>query len=100
MKSISDYPPAEMYAQGGEIDCQCARCGSSMVAFECEVCQGDGLQYEGDGQDEMAFECDGCDGRGVIHVCFSSDEWCEANPLEGREDVPRGKIEWYVVEQP
>ena len=32
---IGPNPPPEMYAKGLEIDCRCARCGSSCDWFEC-----------------------------------------------------------------
>ena len=35
MKIIAEHPPAEMYATGQEIDCQCARCGGSCVWVDC-----------------------------------------------------------------
>lgn len=41
--------------------------------------------------------CDYCDGTGMWRHCLSSPEWCEANPLHGREQVPRGAVEWYTV---
>jgi hypothetical protein len=31
--------------------------------------------------------------------CLSSAEWCNANPMPGRESVERGAIEWFVVER-
>ena len=106
MKSISDHPPAEMYTTGGEIDCQCARCGSSCDYVECDNCD-DGYSDHDCGEDccccaypEPNVECDICRGHGGWQACMSSAEWCQANPMEGREDVPRGKIEWYTVEQP
>ncbi len=73
MKAIADSPTPEMYESGMEIDCQCARCGSSV-------------------------DTDHCDGKGVWHRCMSSSEWCEANPIPGREDIKRGKIEWFTID--
>jgi hypothetical protein len=31
---------------------------------------------------------------------MSSPEWCEANPLPGREKVKRGELEWYTILEP
>lgn len=31
-------------------------------------------------------------------LCLSSEEWCRTHPIEGREDVERGEIEWFEVE--
>ena len=65
----------EMYAAGVEIDCQCARCGSSVFS-----------ERELDEDDEHV----------IVHICLSSPAWCEANPLPGRENVKRGEIEWFT----
>lgn len=51
----------------GEV-CQCARCGSS--------CGSD--VYHEDLNDEEGT---------VFWFCLSSPEWCEANPMKGREHV-------------
>lgn len=104
MKAIADHPPPEMYASGLEIDCQCARCGASCGWVDCwNDCEDgylnrheeDPLWYE----DEYDCPCDICSARGGWQVCLSSAEWCEANPLPGREAIPRGKIEWFTVEE-
>jgi hypothetical protein len=103
MKAIAEHPTAEMYKSGKEIDCQCARCGSSAGSEECAECGGEGLDGHDCGDDcccclhpEDNVPCQYCRGNGVYHFCLSSAEWCEANPLPGREEVPRGKIEWYT----
>jgi hypothetical protein len=75
---------------GREWDCQCARCGSSCTFIDCWDCNG--IAYE-----EWAEQCRTCDGRGGYEVCISGDEWCEVNPIKGRERVARGDIEWFVV---
>ena len=31
--------------------------------------------------------------------CLSSPEWCEANPMDGRDSVERGEIEWFLDEE-
>lgn len=104
MKAIADHPPDEMYKQGVEIDCQCARCGSSVVSEICDECE-DGFSGHDCGEDccccafpEDNIPCDYCRGRGVWHRCMSSPEWCNANPVPGRENVERGQIEWFTIE--
>jgi hypothetical protein len=104
VKTIAEHPPDEMYASGLEIDCQCARCGSSMSTEHCQECE-DGFDGHDCGEDcccclhpEDNVECQYCRGTGVRHICLSSPEWCGANPLPGREDVQRGAIEWYTIE--
>ena len=77
MKFIGEHPLPEMYRAGLEIDCQCARCGSSV--------------------DSQPSDYDEAE---VWHRCMSSPEWCEANPLPGRELVKRGEIEWFTTEAP
>jgi len=78
---------------------ECARCGSSCDWQECEEwdCE-DGYREEDWGDDVVAnmytVVCETCQGYGGWHRCMSSPEWCEANPLPGREDVPRGTLEW------
>ena len=105
MKVIADHPPDEMYRADLDIECQCARCGSSIDHQHCEYCE-DGYDGHDCGDDccaclhpEENVTCRYCDGTGVWHTCMSSPEWCRANPLHGREDVPRGKIEWYTVKR-
>lgn len=102
---IADHPTPEMYESGLEIDCQCARCGSSCHYVECHNCDSEypGYSYHDCGEDcccclnpEPNMRCDVCDGHGGWQCCLSSPEWCNANPLEGREDVPRGRIEWFA----
>lgn len=105
MKAIADHPPDEMYKQGVEIDCQCARCGSSVFSEHCDQCE-DGYSGHDCGEDccccafpEDNIPCDYCRGRGVWHRCMSSPDWCNANPMPGRENVERGQIEWFTIER-
>lgn len=98
---IAEFPPND----GREWDCQCARCGSSAMHVDCWNCD-DGYSHHDCGEDsccclypEDNVVCDVCRGRGCWYECISSHEWCEANPLEGREDVPCGSIEWFCVER-
>lgn len=104
MTHIGQRPLPEMYRAGVEIECQCARCGSSCDYQRCGDCE-DGLSGHDCGEDcccclypEDNVTCETCDGTGVWHRCLSSPEWCKANPLPGREDVKRGQIEWFTVE--
>jgi hypothetical protein len=105
VNAIADHPPPEMYASGLDIECQCARCGSSVDIGRCDQCE-DGFDGHDCGEDccaclhpEDNVPCQYCDGTGVWRSCSSSPEWCEANPLHGREGVERGAVEWYTVEE-
>jgi hypothetical protein len=105
MKHIGERPPDEMYASDLELDVQCARCGSSVDAQRCEYCE-DGFDGHDCGEDtcmcrypEDNVPCQYCGATGVWHICMSSPEWCEANPLPGREQVGRGALEWYTVKE-
>lgn len=98
---IAERPPND----GGEWDCQCARCGSSCDYQVCEQCGGEGVDGHDCGEDccmcrypEENMTCGICLGSGGWQTCLSSREWCEGNPLAGREDVKRGNIEWFPVE--
>lgn len=102
--AIADRPPKEMYAPGVEIDCQCARCGSSCDFVHCEDCDDGFIDcYE---EDPLWYDpddfrtCETCHGLGGWQACLSGEKWCIDNPLPGREDVPRGKIEWFTIETP
>ena len=64
---IAKHPPND----GRNYEAQCARCGSHL----------DYLELEGDG---------------VSEECSSTPGYCTANPLPGRENVPRGSIEWFA----
>jgi hypothetical protein len=95
-KTIAENPPND----GREWDCQCARCGSSCYSASCEHCGGSGVDDwdEGDWDYEGPSTCDICQGEGGWMVCCSSLEWCEAHPIEGREAVTRGQIEWFTFD--
>lgn len=106
MSEISDLPSDAMYSSGMEIDCQCARCGSSIANEDCGECD-DGFDGHDCGEDcccclypEDNMPCQYCRGTGRHLFCISSAEWCDANPLPGREEIERGKIEWFTVEGP
>jgi len=105
MNVIAAEPPPEMYATGLEIDCQCARCGSSIATESCEYCE-DGYSGHDCGEDtccclypEDNIRCQHCNGKAVLHQCLSSSAWCERNPLPGREEIERGEIEWFTINQ-
>ena len=75
-----------------EEDCQCARCGSSCVWVNCWNCGGEGEVQRYDdmtlgGLIEEYETCHHCRGTGGWHVCCSSPEWCEANPLPDRAHI-------------
>jgi hypothetical protein len=48
----------EFYRAGGNVDCQCARCGSSVTLTHTDF---------------------------PVYQCAASAEWCETHPMEGRE---------------
>lgn len=87
---------------GTEEDCQCARCGSSCYFADCYECGGNGeiqdcRDWNLGGLIEEYMTCRHCRGAGGWRVCLSSPEWCEANPLPGRGNIERGKIEWFSI---
>lgn len=91
---------------GRDWDCLCARCGSSVDWEPCTTCGGEGVDGHYCGEDcccclypDDNMPCDLCDGEGGFRVCISSPEWCQANPLPGRESIERGRIEWFPVEE-
>jgi DnaJ-class molecular chaperone len=84
---------------GRKEDCQCARCGSSVEYVDCDRCGGDGV-YDLDDWEEfrrVMRRCSQCDGDGGWRVCLSPAEWCEANPIAGRERIQRGAFEWFDI---
>jgi hypothetical protein len=96
---VSDRPPRD----GNTWDCQCARCGSSAECVPCDECGGEGFVDHDCGEDccccaepENNVPCDICRGHGHWYHCISSKEWCEKNPIPGREEMSRGRIEWFV----
>lgn len=99
---IGDNHPQD----GRQWDCQCARCGSSMSHESCGACGGDGITGPGElhEQDPLWYDeddyesCHQCDGEGGWMFCLSTPEWCEANPLTGREQTPRNTVEWFALE--
>lgn len=101
MPKFSEYSPGD----GKDYDCQCARCGSSGDYEDCDSCE-DGFDGHECGEDvcccrypEQNVPCDICRGHGGWWRCVSSPEWCNANPLPGREDVSRGEFEWFEIQE-
>lgn len=83
---------------GREEDCQCARCGSSCYFVDCGQCDdGEVERDEWDYCGTYFTSCDHCRGSGGWWQCCSGAEWCEANPMEGREAVDHGKVEWFTL---
>lgn len=77
-------------------ECQCARCGSSAYPVNCWDCGGEGGRIGEDiGRaydfgwivDTAWYVCRTCKGKGGHWRCCSSREWCEANPMPGREHI-------------
>lgn len=93
---ITNYPPSD----GREWHEQCARCGSSASFVDCEECNGEGVWIDEENEFGELEDCDCCTclGEGGWWQCLSSADWCKANPLPGREQVERGKIEWFTFD--
>lgn len=73
---------------------QCARCGPGVEFADCWNCSGEGYSYHDCGEDccacldpEPNVVCDICRGKGSFGHCVNSQDWCETNPLPGREHV-------------
>ena len=85
-------PEPEQPREIGPVDDDpgCARCGSSTGWLDCWACSS-GLAYDEDEDtgDTILVACEWCRGNGGENVCLSPAEWCQANPLPGREEVER-----------
>lgn len=89
---------------GRKWDYQCARCGSSLIWERCCVCGGEGVE---DVEDDENFwyesgtcvPCSQCNGQASFPCCLSSIEFCEMNPLAGREHIKRDTVEWFTLEK-
>lgn len=92
---------------GQQWECQCARCGSSMDWHSCSWCDGEGITAPGElhEQDPLWYHpddtepCHQCGGEGSWPMCLSSEDWCKANPMQGRENIESGTPEWFVIPQ-
>jgi hypothetical protein len=71
---------------------QCRRCGSSLDFQDGGFCEACGYSV-----DDPDPTCPACSGTGRMPVCGSTAEWCEANPLPGRDDVRRHTPESFEV---
>lgn len=76
---------------GTETEPACARCGSSVGWNPCGNCD-DGIverptfdDYAE--RDPKIVSCDWCSGAGGSYHCLSSRDYCEANPIQGREHI-------------
>ncbi len=83
---------------------QCGRCGSGITLDNCWQCGGSGYYGHDCDEDCCCCECpdedeicDICYGRGTLPHCLSSPEWCEDNPMNGREETKRGTVESFSV---
>lgn len=82
------------YPDHPETGVSCARCGSSADFRPCDYCGGEGWNWaEEVDPDPMWYDegesipCPDCGSTGGSWHCVSSRDWCEAHPLEGREEV-------------
>jgi len=71
---------------------QCARCGSSADFEDCWECGGEGTverdDWEGFADDRaILLPCEVCRGNGGWWRCISGRDWCESNPITGRESI-------------
>lgn len=73
---------------------RCARCGSSCEFVRCGNCDEFGYSHHNCGEDSCCclypddnVVCSWCDGRGGSWHCISGPDWCNANPLPGREGI-------------
>jgi len=72
------------------LDCQCARCGSSCNFLDCWNCDHGYVEKDfGDDcmEDLHDVPCEFCKGTGGHWHCISGPEWCNAHPLKGRVHI-------------
>ena len=81
--------------QPGQVEGQCARCGSSIDFARCGNCDEFGNSHHDCGEDccacldpdENNVRCDWCGGTGGSWHCISTRDYCLAHPMAGREQV-------------
>lgn len=73
----------------------CGACGGEGITGPGELYEEDPLWYDEDDYKP----CHQCGGEGSWMLCISTPEWCEDNPIAGRESIPRHTPEWFVVER-
>lgn len=92
---------------GRQWEAQCARCGSTLEWIACSACDGEGETAYGElyEQDPLWYlpsdtkPCHQCGGQASFPACISSEGWCKANPLPGREETPSSTPEWYALKE-
>ena len=92
--------PAAMYEQTEAEtlpEVHCGRCGSAVVWVECGFCKGDGCYEAVSGG---YVDCHACAGEGGWWMCSQPEDWCQANPMPGRDDVARGNIAQAIAGRP
>jgi hypothetical protein len=89
------------------VEYQCGRCGSTLSWNECWNCGGEGVSSHDCGEDccccaypEDNVTCDVCEGVGSFPHCISSEEWCLAHPMDGRETTLRSTPEAFELPPP
>lgn len=72
----------------------CPWCGGEGMTDPGELYEQDPLWYDPDDVEP----CHQCGGEASFPICLSSKEWCEANPIKGRETTGRDTPEWFTLE--
>lgn len=68
----------------------CPRCGGSCTWEDCDECGGEGFIEDDDPDYEPDLvNCPNCRSKGGWWRCGNSYEWCQANPLPGKEQTAR-----------
>lgn len=77
---------------------QCARCGSSATRERCTDLHCD-HNRDVDDDGDLLGPCPSCAGDGGWWVCLSGEKWCKDHPIQGREKIKRGEIEWFYCDE-